>query len=346
MPAAHSNPTKPLLITMGCPAGVGPEIILRLFAGETSWRPDPAQPVVVVGDSATLERAARITGLSVPIFPWQPGVVAPADALPVLELASPGLTGLQWGQPNATSGLAMARYIEEAVALIQADQAAALITCPISKFSLQQAGYNFPGHTEMLASLTGTHKVHMMMAGPRLKVVLVTIHEALKNIFSLLQPEAISACILATHASLIRDFGCENPRIAVAALNPHGGEQGMFGDEEERLIEPAMTLVRSKLPLADLSGPWPPDTVFHQASQGKFDAVIAMYHDQGLIPFKLLHFEDGVNVTLGLPIIRTSVDHGTAYDIAGKGLAKADSLAAAVQLAQTMAANRKKHAAR
>lgn len=338
------NSKKPLLISMGCPAGIGPEIILRLFAGETGWRPDPAWPVVIVGDRGVLERAGRITGTSVPISSWRPDEEAPTGVLAVLEVESPALDSLQWGRPDAASGLAMARYIEEAVALIHKGRASALITCPISKFSLQQAGYPFPGHTEMLANLTGTSTVHMMMAGPQLKVVLVSIHEALKDIFTLLQPEAITACILQTHASLVQDFDCQKPRIAVAALNPHGGEQGMFGDEERRIIEPAIAAARSRLGQAELSGPWPPDTVFHQAGQGKFDAVIAMYHDQGLIPFKLLHFEDGVNVTLGLPIIRTSVDHGTAYDIAGQGLAKADSLAAAVGLAQTMAANRKRHA--
>lgn len=329
---------------MGCPAGIGPEIILRLFAGETSWRPDPNQPVVVVGNRGILEQAAHMIGATVPVALWRPDEKVSAGVLPVLEVQVPALAGLQWGHPDAASGLAMARYIESAVELIHQGQASALITCPISKFSLQQAGYNFPGHTEMLASLTGTKKVHMMMAGPRLKVVLVTIHEALKDIFALLQPQMITACILQTHASLVQDFGCRNPRIAVAALNPHGGEQGMFGDEEKRIIQPAIAAARSKLPQTELSGPWPPDTIFYQAAQGKFDAVIAMYHDQGLIPFKLLHFEDGVNVTLGLPIIRTSVDHGTAYDIAGKGLAKADSLAAAVGLAQTMATNRAKHA--
>lgn len=339
-----NNRKKPLLISMGCPAGIGPEIILRLFAGETGWCPDPAWPVVVAGDRSVLERARRLTGAPVPIIAWRPGESVPADALAVLAVESPALDGLQWGQPNAATGLAMARYIEKAVALIQEGEASALITCPISKFSLHQAGYRFPGHTEMLAILTGTSKVHMMMAGPRLKVVLVTIHEALKDIFTFLQPEVIAACIRQTHASLVQDFGCPKPRIAVAALNPHGGEQGMFGDEEKRIIEPAMAAARRELGQVELSGPWPPDTVFYQAGQGKFDAVIAMYHDQGLIPFKLLHFEDGVNVTLGLPIIRTSVDHGTAYDIAGKGLAKANSLAAAVQLAQTMAANRERHA--
>ena len=330
------HPRKPLLISMGCPVGIGPEIILRLFAGETDWRSDSVWPVAVVGNKGVLERASDMLGVSVPISSWQPGESVPPEALAVLEVESPTLAGLQWGHPDVASGLAMARYIEEAVALILRGQASALITCPISKFSLQQAGYSFPGHTEMLASLTGTTKVHMMMAGPRLKVVLVTIHEALKDIFALVQPQAITACILQTHASLVQDFGCQNPRIAVAALNPHGGEQGIFGDEERHIIEPAIAAARSELGQAELSGPWPPDTVFHQASQGKFDAVIAMYHDQGLIPVKYLGVEQGVNVTLGLPRVRTSPDHGTAFDIAGTGKADASSLVAAIRMARQL----------
>ena len=277
---------------------------------------------------------------------WRPGLPIIPGPIPVLQVESPesdSLHGLQWGQPTLASGRAMARYIEKAVSLIQEGQGSALVTCPISKYSLHQAGYQYPGHTEMLAALTKTPQVHMMMAGPRLKVVLVTIHEALKNIPVLLSQEAVCACIRQTSTTLMRDFACSSPRIAVAALNPHGGEQGMFGEEEGRIIQPAIETVRSELPQAEISGPWPPDTVFYQAAQGKYDAVIAMYHDQGLIPFKLLHFEDGVNVTLGLPIIRTSVDHGTAYDIAGQGLAKADSLAAALRLAQKMAVNRKRY---
>jgi 4-hydroxythreonine-4-phosphate dehydrogenase len=337
------NSAQTLYITMGCPAGIGPEILVRLFAGETQWRPDPAWPTVVVGDLGILQQAAQVTKRQVRPTPWQPGHNITAGEMPVLQVDSPDLHDLKWGQPTEASGRAMARYIEQTVALLGSGQGSALITCPISKFSLQAAGYPYPGHTEMLAALTNTREVHMMMAGPRLKVVLVTIHEALQRVPTLLCAEKISACIGQTHTTLQRDFGCATPRIAVVGLNPHGGEQGLFGDEETRIIQPAVEAAKRALPQAELSGPWPPDTVFCQAAQGKFDAVIAMYHDQGLIPFKLLHFADGVNVTLGLPIIRTSVDHGTAYDIAGKGLAKADSLAAALVLAQNMAANRMRH---
>ena len=177
------------------------------------------------------------------------------------------------------------------------------------------------------------------MAGEKLRVVLVTIHEALEKVPSLLNQNSIVDCITMTITSLKRDFGMHNPRVAIAALNPHGGEGTMFGDQEERIIGPAIQACQH---LGDISGPWPPDTVFYQAASGRYDAVIAMYHDQGLIPFKLLHFENGVNVTLGLPLVRTSVDHGTAYDIAGRWQADEQSLSAAVSMAADIVSNRKK----
>jgi 4-hydroxythreonine-4-phosphate dehydrogenase len=191
----------------------------------------------------------------------------------------------------------------------------------------------------MLAALTGTPRVRMMMAGPRLKVVLVTIHVALRQVPDLLTCEEIIDCIRMTREALEHDFAIPRPRIAVAGCNPHGSEGGLFGDEEARVLVPAVAQSQGS---GEVSGPWPPDTVFHKAASGEFDAVIAMYHDQGLIPFKLLHFADGVNVTLGLPLVRTSVDHGTAYDIAGKNLADPSSLAAALTMAQTIVTNRQR----
>ena len=231
----------------------------------------------------------------------------------------------------------MGNYIEKAVELIVQGFCSALVTCPISKKSLHEAGYDYPGHTEMLAALTNSQTVRMMMAGPKLRVVLVTIHVALNQVSGLLTGEEIVDCIQTTSLSLQRDFGIARPRIAIAALNPHAGENGLFGDEETRIIQPAMD---SASVAAELSGPWPPDTIFHKAAAGQFDAVISMYHDQGLIPFKLLHFSDGVNVTLGLPIVRTSVDHGTAYDIAGTNQADPSSLQAALSMAQSIVAHR------
>ena len=233
----------------------------------------------------------------------------------------------------------MAGYIEEGVQLVHAGKLGGLVTCPITKKALHMAGYKYPGHTEMLARLTNADQYLMMMAGKRLRVSLVTIHEPIQRVAELLTEEKVKKTILLTGRSLKTDFGIDRPRIGVAALNPHAGEQGMFGDEESEVIAPAINACSGEF---DVSGPWPPDTVFHKALSGNFDAVVAMYHDQGLIPFKLVHFSDGVNVTLGLPIVRTSVDHGTAYDIAGQGKAECSSLKAAFDLAVEIVENRKR----
>jgi len=215
----------------------------------------------------------------------------------------------------------------------------AMVTGPIAKSALHAAGYPFPGHTEMLASLCRTTDYAMMMAGDRLRVSLVTIHTPLAEVAAMLDQQGVFRLIRLTHHALVRDFGISRPRIAVAGFNPHAGEGGLFGDEEGRKISPAVS--RAIAAGWQVAGPLPPDTVFYRALSGEFDAVVCMYHDQGLIPFKLIHFVDGVNVTLGLPIVRTSVDHGTAYDIAGKGLANPASLGAACRLAALMVANRR-----
>ena len=321
-------------ISMGCPVGIGPEIILRFFA--VLAQDSPYQPVVL-GDAGVLRYTADLLGIPADISFWQPGSDPQPGTIPVCNLTSLETAGLVWGRPDIETGRAMAAYIEKGAALALDSTLKALVTCPIAKKTLNMAGYAYPGHTEMLADLTGTQDFLMMMAGSRLRVTLVTIHEQLRQVPALITRKRVERCIRITAASLRRDFGIDCPRIAVAALNPHGGEQGMFGREEDEMIEPA---VRAGADQSRLSGPWPPDTVFHRAAQGGFDAVIAMYHDQGLIPFKLLHFKDGVNVTLGLPIVRTSVDHGTAYDIAGKGIADCSSLAAAFDLAGLIAYNR------
>ena len=237
----------------------------------------------------------------------------------------------------------MAQAITSAVQGIQDSHFSGLCTCPISKEALQESGHHYPGHTEMLAALTSSNDQVMMMAGRSLRITLATIHCAIAQVPTLLSSESLVKLFRTTHKSLQIDFNIAAPRLAVAALNPHAGEGGMFGSEEKEIIIPAMKkCIHEGI---DLQGPFPPDTLFFKASQGTFDTVICMYHDQGLIPFKLLHFKDGVNVTLGLPIVRTSVDHGTAYDIAGKGLADPASLAAAVTLAQTISTNRSHHAA-
>ena len=326
----------PLGITMGCPVGVGPEIILRFFTQAEAQRPVRA---VVLGDAGVLRRCAAALAIEIRVVDWQPGAPVQPQALNVLSLSDLG-DGLVWGKPTAETGRAMGRYIEEAVRLIQQGRLAGLVTCPISKGALKAGGYRFPGHTEMLAELCQARGFAMMMAGATLKITLVSIHQPLVEVPGAITQEAVLRMIGITGQSLRDDFGVPSPRLAVAGLNPHAGEGGMFGDEEQRVIGPAVAAGREAG--WQVEGPFPPDTVFNKAVAGQFDAVVCMYHDQGLIPFKLLHFSDGVNVTLGLPIVRTSVDHGTAYDIAGKGLAEPTSLAAAVAMGEVIVGNRKK----
>ena len=320
----------PLAISMGCPVGVGPEIAVRFLASGA------APPAVVIGDPLVLESCARQWAPGMAVREWQPGQPVTGGAIHVLPVSS--LSGLAWGRPDALTGQAMARYVEEAVRLVLAGALSALVTCPITKTGLRLAGYDYPGHTEMLAALCQTADFGMMLAGDRLIVTLVTIHTGLAQVAALLRQEEVERLIRLTGLTLTRDFGIAAPRLAVAALNPHAGEGGMFGCEEKKVIRPAVEAARAEG--WQVSDPLPPDTVFFRAARGEFDAVVCMYHDQGLIPFKLLHFSDGVNVTMGLPMIRTSVDHGTAYDIAGSGRAEFSSLAAACALAARMARNR------
>jgi 4-hydroxythreonine-4-phosphate dehydrogenase len=327
--------STPLAITMGCPVGIGPEIIVRLFADPQTREDLP----VVVGDLAVLGRTCALLDARLTPVAWQPGDSRQAGTIPVLAVSTLDADSLAWGRPVRQTSLAMADYIRRAARDCLAGVFRAMVTCPISKKALNEAGIHFPGHTEMLAELTGADRYRMMMAGSSLRVVLVTIHEPLAAVSGLLSPEAVLDCITMTAESLQRDFGLRRPRIAVAGLNPHAGEQGMFGREEIEVIAPA--LARYQGP-GEISGPWPPDTVFHRAAGGASDCVIAMYHDQGLIPFKLLHFSDGVNVTLGLPLVRTSVDHGTAYDIAGQGRSDCASLEAALRMAAEIYPNRQR----
>ena len=323
---------------MGDPAGVGPEIIVKALSDPALWgicRP------VVLGDRGALtlclegEGSCSIRGISRPSeAEGKPGKI---DLIEVCRLGEECLTP---GLPKVEGGAAMVDCIVNAVEMAKQRAIAAMVTCPISKVLMRQAGHPYEGHTQLIAKLTATKDYVMMLAGERLRVALATIHCALKDVPRLLSRNAILKTITITSRALHRDFGLESPRIAVAGLNPHAGEEGLFGTEEAELIEPAVKAAREAGCSAE--GPFPPDTIFHRAASGHFDAVIAMYHDQGLIPLKLLHFSDAVNVTLGLPIIRTSVDHGTAYDIAGKGIADPSSLKAAIRMAVMMAKNREK----
>ena len=327
---------------MGCPVGIGPEIILRFLAKRKFSK---QYLPIVVGDIGVLQRCARELQISAEIIAWQPGNQIEVEKIQVVEpQRSDGYVlqyeSLRWGVADRKTGRAAAAYIEEAADLITRSELDAMVTCPIAKYAIQLAGYDFPGHTEMLASLCDTQNYGMMMAGNRLKVALVTIHTPLAKVSEQLDREEIRRIINLTGETLIKDFAIAKPRIAVAGLNPHGGESGLFGEEERLIIEPAIAASASEE--WELAGPLSPDTVFKMAFDNRFDAVVAMYHDQGLIPFKLVHFEDGVNFTMGLPIIRTSVDHGTAYDIAGKGLASDSSLEAAFLMATKIIGNRKK----
>lgn len=328
----------PLAITMGCPAGIGPEIILKYCSATTK----KAIPVVVVGDINVLEYYAEKLNLNQLFSSWTPGKALPQEknTIPVYETSRLAKNSIVPGTFSKDTSIAMVDAIIQSVQGIQDGLFSGMCTCPISKESLQLSGHHYPGHTEMLAALCKVESQVMMMAGDTLKVTLATIHCAVSEIPSLLSSDSLLKLFQTTYKSLQKDFNLSHPKIAVAALNPHAGEAVMFGDEEQRVILPAMK--RAAAMDIPLQGPFPPDTIFFKAARGEYDLVICMYHDQGLIPFKLLHFDDGVNVTLGLPIVRTSVDHGTAYDIAGKGVANPSSLQAAINMAHTICTNRNK----
>jgi 4-hydroxythreonine-4-phosphate dehydrogenase len=264
--------------------------------------------------------------------------VSESGAIDLLAISNLQRESLIPGNPTVEGGKAMVNYITRAVEMAQGGDLAALVTCPINKALMHEAGHLFEGHTQLIAQLTNAEDVVMMLAGERLRVALVTIHCALSEVPTCIDDDMIYRTITITSQALQLDFGLLTPRLAVAALNPHAGESGLFGSEEDEIIRPAIE--RARVEGCQVEGPLPADTLFHRAAAGQFDAVVAMYHDQGLIPLKLLHFSDAVNVTLGLPIIRTSVDHGTAYDIAGTGTADASSLKAAIRMAVNMAENR------
>ena len=326
-------------ITLGDPVGIGPEIIVKAFSDPGLFQ--TARPLVL-GDIKVLSRARDMLAPSLAIHPidtpaqgkFSPGTI---DIIPLSDLA---LAEVTWGKPTRATGHAMTQYILKGVDLALSGETDAIVTSPINKAAMNMAGYHYNGHTELIAERTGTTRYAMMLAGEKLRVVLVSIHMPFKDVPKVLTTDKIVDLTQLTAESLISRFGIENPRIAVAGLNPHAGEDKMFGDEEETIITPAVDICREEG--FAVTGPFPPDTVYYHAVQGRFDAVVSMYHDQGLIPFKLIHFENGVNTTLGLPIVRTSVDHGTAYDIAGQGIARPDSLLAAVDMAVMQARFAKK----
>jgi 4-hydroxythreonine-4-phosphate dehydrogenase len=330
---------RPLALTLGDPAGVGPEIVVKAWAALRG----EAASFFVVGDHATLAAAspAGAGGLQ--------RIAAPAEApavfgraLPVLDLPldAPAVAG----QPSPAAAPAVIRWIETAVALSLSSEAAGVVTAPIAKAPLYAAGFKFPGHTEFLGELTagapheGARGPIMMLTARDLRVTLVTVHAALARVPSLISVEAIVHAGLVTAQALRRDFGVAAPRVAVAGLNPHAGESGGIGREEIEIVEPAVRALRDRG--VDAAGPYPADSLFPEEMRARYDAAVCLYHDQALIPVKMLDFWGGVNVTLGLPIVRTSPDHGTAFDIAGQGIARPDSLIAAIRLANEIARRR------
>ena len=332
-----------LAITMGDACGIGPEIIARLFRTEAS------RGCVVLGDVAVMRRAARLSGGLLAVAPVERASEAlglPPRCIPVLQVPGlpPTLIDAPLGQVDARAGAAAGRCIEHAVKQVQAGEVAGIVTAPIHKEALAAAGIGHPGHTEMLQALAAAGgappPVRMMLANDELRTVLVTIHMSLRRALDAITQEAVLETIRIAHAASAR-WGQPAPRIAVAGLNPHAGEGGLFGDEEIRIIAPAIAQARADG--IDARGPYAPDTVFMRARHappahpGEFDIVVAMTHDHGLIPVKYLGVEQGVNVTLGLPFVRTSPDHGTAFDIAGTGRADASSLLAALKMARTLA---------
>jgi 4-hydroxythreonine-4-phosphate dehydrogenase len=326
---------KPIVaITMGDPRGVGPEVVVKALSREALHQ--VCRPLIL-GDPLILRRTVEVLGFRLKVAEIEEGSILemPEEGLAVLPLSRL----LPVEVTPEESSLASFRYLEKAGRMALAGQVEATTTGPVSKGAIARAGIPFQGHTEFFAGLAGTRDFVMMLAGERLRVALVTTHVPLNEVSRSLKEEQILSVVEITGRSLIEYFGFPNPRIAVAAFNPHGGEGGLFGGEEE-IISRAVDQARGK-DLA-VSGPWPADSLFHRAVQGEYDAVVCMYHDQGLIPLKLLHFDTAVNITLGLPFIRTSVDHGVAYDIAGKGIASPRSMEEAVKMAAQMALRKRK----
>jgi 4-hydroxythreonine-4-phosphate dehydrogenase len=327
----------PLAPTMGEPAGIGGELALKAWAGRAG---QAVPPFVVLDDPERLRALVKRIGLDVPVETIAHAGEAAAvfkRALPVLPTALDH--PVEPGKPDPANGAAVLSSIEQAVTLVQSGDCAAMVTNPIQKSALYQAGFGYPGHTEYLAALAGmvTEPV-MMLAGGGLRVVPVTIHLPLRDAIETLSTEMIVQCARVTAAALKDDFGVAEPRLALAALNPHAGEGGSLGTEEIEIIAPAATILKREG--YTVIGPLPADTLFHAAARTRYDAVLCMYHDQALIPLKTVDFDTGVNITLGLPFVRTSPDHGTALDIAGTGKANPSSLIAAMKTAVEMAGYR------
>lgn len=326
---------KPIIaITMGDPCGVGAEIIVKALSSPLI---EQCCTAVVIGDLAAMERAVAVCSspLSLQVIKSvEQAHIVPAGRICLLGLSTLGREDMIYGKPSDASGDAAYRYICAAAQYCLDGTVAAMATAPISKEALNRAGHIYPGHTELLAELCATDDYVMMLAGERLRVSLVTIHTALNDVSDKVTYQQVLKTIRITEAGVRLMTGIERPRLAVAALNPHCGEGGMFGSQDQLVVGPAVAAAVQEG--IDAVGPLSADTLFYFAQKGQYDGVVAMYHDQGLIPLKMLHFDDAVNVTLGLPIIRTSVDHGTAYELAGTGRASEKSMLAAIRMAASM----------
>ncbi len=320
-------------ITMGDPTGIGPEIIVKALSLR---EPFQACRPIVFGDREVLSRSIQMQNLAatlevverIPEDGYLPGKIF------LLPLGRLEVSSLRFGQPDRACGEAMVRYIEEAVKWLRSGKLNAMTTCPINKQAMNAAGYSFPGHTELLAHLVGASRVAMMFLGSRWKIVLATTHLSLKDVSRWVTANRILSTLRLTDEGMKKYFGIPHPKIAVLGLNPHCGEGGLLGEEEKKEILPAMA--EAKTLGMDVEGPFPADSFFDLSGRCAFDAIVAMYHDQGLIPVKMLDFKEAVNFTLGLPFVRTSVDHGTAYDIAGKGLADPTNLVKAILTAANL----------
>ncbi len=318
MPTLSSNRVR-ILITTGDPSGIGTEVVIKALSDKRISR---LARITVIGDYFVIDKVKKIlksgTGFS------------------LLDLSNVPSRNFSFGKSDPQAGKASIEYIDKALEILKSGGADALVTGPLNKSSVCAAGFkDFKGHTEYLAAKTKIKDFAMMFVGKRLKITLVTRHIAVKDIAKYLTVESVYKTIMITAGVLRKFFGIADPKIGVAGLNPHAGERGLFGDEEGRIITPAIK--RASNDVKNLYGPIAPDAIFYEALQGKFDAVIAMYHDQALAPFKMVYFKDGVNLTLGLPFIRTSPDHGTAFDIAGKGIADPASMKEAIILACRLA---------
>lgn len=331
---------RPLLLTQGDPAGIGPELTLRAWLQRNQ---EKLPPFAVLADPAHLERVAQTQGWTVPIISVDVSQASSAfpQALPVIPLKA--RVSAQPGNPDPASAPSVIESIETAVRLVRSNAANAVVTNPIAKHVLYNAGFRHPGHTEFLAALAGQdgkayHPV-MMLWSEELAVVPVTVHIPLSAVPTALTAELIVLTGRIVARELKDRFGIANPRLAIAGLNPHAGENNAMGTEDQAIIAPAIVALRAEGIV--VSGPLPADTMFHARARKGYDAALAMYHDQALIPIKTIAFDEAVNVTLGLPFVRTSPDHGTAFDIAGKGIAHPDSLIAAIKLAARLGAGAK-----